>query len=71
MVRLVKLDDGVPKVILELPLEDLFLPFFKFAIEGKFQFGTRNVLIPDDSIYARPLEQLKTRTFVISLCFEG
>ncbi len=50
---------------------DLFLPFFKFAIEGKFQFGTRDVLIHDDSIYARPLEQLKTRTFVLSLCFEG
>lgn len=50
---------------------DLFLPFFKFAIEGKFQFGARDVLIHDDSIYARPLEQLKTRTFVLSLCFEG
>lgn len=50
---------------------DLFLPFFKFAIEGKFQFGTRDVLIHDDSIYARPLEQLKTRTFILSLCFEG
>ncbi len=50
---------------------DLFLPFFKFAIEGKFQFGTRDVLIHDDSIYARPLEKLKTRAFILSLCFEG
>lgn len=50
---------------------DLFLPFFKFGIEGKFQLGTGDVLIHDDSIYARPLEQLKTRTFILSLCFEG
>ncbi len=50
---------------------DLFLPFFKFGIEGKFQFGRRDVLIHDDTIYARPLEQLKTRTFILSLCFEG
>ena len=50
---------------------DLFMPFFKFGIEGKFQFGTRDVLIHDDSVYARPLEKLKTRTFIISLCFEG
>ena len=50
---------------------DFFLPFFKFSIEGKFEFGTRNVLIQDESLYSSPLEALKTRSFILSLCFEG
>ncbi len=50
---------------------DFFLPFFKFSVEGKFQLGTRNVLIQDSSTYSAPLDQLRTRTFVLSFCFEG
>ena len=50
---------------------DIFLPFFKFSIEGKFELGRRNVLIQDDSQYSAPLESLKTRSFILSLCFEG
>ena len=50
---------------------DFFLPFFKFSIEGKFELGTRDVLIQDESLYSRPLEALKTRSFIFSLCFEG
>ena len=50
---------------------DVFLPFFKLAIQVKTEQGLRNVLIPDDSNYANPLEYLKTRSFVLSFCFEG
>ena len=50
---------------------DIFLPFFKFAIELKTEMGLINVLIPDDSDYSNPLEGLRTRSYIFSLCFEG
>lgn len=50
---------------------DIFLPFFKFSIQAVTEHGLVNVLIPDDSNYANPLEYLKTRSFVLSFCFEG
>ncbi len=50
---------------------DVFLPFFKFSIEGKFELGRRNILIQDDSRYSAPLQSLRTRSFVLSLLFEG
>ena len=50
---------------------DFFLPFFKFSIEGKFELGTRNVLIQDESLYSSPIDALRTRSFIFSLCFEG
>jgi hypothetical protein len=50
---------------------DFFLPFFKFSIQVKTEHGLINVLIPDDTDLANPLDFLKTRSFVVSLCFEG
>ena len=50
---------------------DIFLPYFKFSIQAKTEHGLHNVLIPDDSIYATPLDFLRTRSFVLSFCFEG
>ena len=50
---------------------DIFLPFFKFSVEGKFELGSRNIMIQDDSRYSAPLQSLKTRSFILSLCFEG
>lgn len=50
---------------------DIFLPFFKFSIEGKFELGRRNIIIQDESEFSSPLESLKTRSFILSLCFEG
>ena len=50
---------------------DLFLPFFKLSIQAKTEQGLLNVLIPDDSNYANPLEFLRSRSFVLSFCFEG
>lgn len=50
---------------------DFFLPFFKFSIEIKTELGLINVLIPDDSNYANPIESLRTRSYIVSICFEG
>jgi len=50
---------------------DFFLPYFKFSIQVKTELGLRNVLVPDLSKFASPLEYLRTRSFVVSFCFEG
>ena len=50
---------------------DFFLPYFKFSIELKTGFGMRNLLIQENNLYTAPLQSLKTRTFVMSFCFEG
>lgn len=50
---------------------DFFLPYFKFGIEMKTAFGLPNVLIPEDHDFSRTIDQLRTRTFIISFTFEG
>ena len=50
---------------------DFFLPFFKFSIEAKTAFGLPNMLIQEGSRFSAPIESLRTRTFILSICFEG
>ena len=50
---------------------DFFLPFFKFSIELKTEFGMRNVLIQDDTQFSAAFDELRTRSFIISFTFEG
>ena len=50
---------------------DFFLPFFKFTVEMKTEFGLRNVLIQDDTPFSAAFDQLRTRSFIISFTFEG
>lgn len=50
---------------------DFFLTYFKFDIEFKTAFGLDNVLIQENTIYSSPLDQLRTRTFILSFTFEG
>ena len=50
---------------------DFFLPFFKFAIEIKTELGLKDVLIDDNNDYTNPIDKLKTRSYIVSLCFEG
>jgi hypothetical protein len=50
---------------------DFFLPYFKFGIELKTGFGMKDVLIQEGNQFTDPISRLRTRTFVISLCFEG
>ncbi len=50
---------------------DFYFPMFKFAPELKVSHGLINVLTPDNRlIYARVLDKLFTRTFMITLNFE-
>lgn len=50
---------------------DFFLPYFKFGIEMKTGFGMKNVLIQEGNQFTDPISNMRTRTFVLSLCFEG
>jgi hypothetical protein len=50
---------------------DFFLPYFKFGIEMKTCFGMRNILIQENNQFTDPISRLRTRTFVLSLTFEG
>lgn len=50
---------------------DFFLPYFKFGIELKLSVGIPNLIIQDDTVFSRPIESLRTRTFMVSFTFEG
>lgn len=50
---------------------DFFLPYFKFGIEVKVATGLKNVLIPEDTRFATPIESLRNRSVVVSFTFEG
>jgi Outer membrane protein beta-barrel domain len=50
---------------------DFFLPYFKFGVELKTAFGMKNVLVQEGNQFTDPISKLRTRTFVLSLCFEG
>lgn len=49
---------------------DFYLPYFKFSPEIKFSSGLRNILVPENHVYAAPLEGLRARTIIISFNFE-
>ncbi len=50
---------------------DFFLPYFKFGIELKSNFGIKNLLIDDGTKFSDPIESINTRSFIISFTFEG
>jgi hypothetical protein len=50
---------------------DFFLPYFKFGIELKSNFGLKNVLIDDGTKFSDPIDSINTRSFIISFTFEG
>lgn len=50
---------------------DFFLPYFKFGLEMKTCFGMKDLLIQDGNQFTDPISKLRTRTFVISMSFEG
>ena len=50
---------------------DFFLQYFKFSPELKFSFGTKNILINDNTIFTNPIQQLNSKVFLISFHFEG
>lgn len=50
---------------------DVFLRYVKFAIEFKMNFGVLDLEVPDNDIYIRSMEEMKSRTFMLSFTFEG
>ena len=50
---------------------DFFLPFFKFAVEFKTSIGLPDLLIHEETKYALPIEKLRSRSFIVSITFEG
>jgi hypothetical protein len=59
-----------PGNLASLP-ESESLPYFKFGVEMKTCFGMKDLLIQESNQFTDPISRLRTRTFVLSLCFEG
>lgn len=49
---------------------DCYLSYFKFSPEIKMYNGLTNLLVPENTIYASPIEALYSKTFTVSLTFE-
>jgi hypothetical protein len=50
---------------------EFYLPYFKFGIELKVSQGTRNLIVPDNTIYTESIQELKSKTYLLSFTFEG
>ncbi len=50
---------------------DFFLEYFKFGVELKLSVGLRDMIIHEDTRFARPIEQARTKKYLLSLTFEG
>lgn len=50
---------------------DFFMDFYKFSLEVKYNVGLNNIFIPDNTIYAAPIDRIKPRMLIFSISFEG
>lgn len=50
---------------------DFFLHYFKFSTEIKLSMGLNDVFINDQTIFARPIESLRSKIILVSFTFEG
>lgn len=50
---------------------EFYLPFFKFGIELKVSQGLRNLIVPDNTVYTQSIQGLYSKTYLLSLTFEG
>lgn len=50
---------------------DFFLTYFKFGIELKHGIGIPNILLDDGTRFSRPIESLRSKTWVLTFTFEG
>lgn len=50
---------------------DFFLEYFKFSPEIKMSYGLNNVHVQDGSTLSLPINNLRSKIFLISLTFEG
>jgi hypothetical protein len=50
---------------------DFFLQYFKFGVEIKYNHGLNNMLFKENSIYANPLDYMRSRVWTFTITFEG
>ena len=50
---------------------DFFMRYVKFAIELKMNFGLLDLRVHDQDIYISSMEEMHSRTFMLSFTFEG
>ena len=50
---------------------DFFLQYFKFSPEFKLSMGLGDQLIQDNTLFANPIDRIRSRIFLVSLTFEG
>ena len=50
---------------------DFFLEYFKFSPELKFSYGLNNIIVKEPTQFAQPINDLRSRIFVVALNFEG
>jgi len=50
---------------------DFYLEYFKFGIELKMSYGFKDILDRDNEQFTSPIDQLKSKMFLLSLTFEG
>lgn len=80
MASLKKVDAKNTKVVRLNPWElsahvgfgvDLYLEYFKFSPQIIFNYGLNNLLIQDGTAYTTLIDQVKARSFVVAITFEG
>lgn len=50
---------------------DFFMPYFKFGIELRYNHGLRNELLQENYYLDRPIDKLYSKSWLISITFEG
>lgn len=50
---------------------DFFLEYFKFSPELRFSYGINNILVQDQTRFARPVNSLNSQIIALSFNFEG
>ena len=50
---------------------DLYFEYFKFSPQVIFNYGLNNLLIQDGTAYTTLIDQVKARSFVVAITFEG
>lgn len=50
---------------------DFFLQYFKFSPEFKLSMGLGNQLVQDNTLFATPIDRIRSRIFLVSFTFEG
>lgn len=50
---------------------DFFLKYFKFGVELKLNAGIPNIYVEDNNLFSDPISRIRTKSWVLSLTFEG